>query len=352
MTTFHTLKVAKIEPETRDAVAITFAVPADLASEYQFVPGQHLTLRARVGGEELRRCYSICRPSAPGEIAVAVKAIEGGRFSRYAVADLQPGMALDVMVPQGQFGYQPRPENHGHYLAVAVGSGITPMLAIIATTLATESESFFTLIYGNRTSDSMMFRQGLADLKDRYGQRLQLVYLFSQQAQDSELLSGRPDGEKLRDLGRQLLDFPGFDRTFICGPHTMMEEARDTLTGLGVPAERIFMEHFATAGTPVRQRTSTQAVGRTVTLRQDGRDRLITLSAEDDSILDAALRQGSELPYACKGGVCATCKCRVLKGEVEMGLNYSLEPEQIAAGYVLSCQALPKGDGVVLDFDV
>lgn len=351
MTTFHTLKVAKIEPETRDAVAITFSIPADLQPAYRFVPGQHLTLRTRIGGEELRRCYSICRPSAPGEISVAVKAIDGGRFSRYAVADLRPGMDLDVMVPQGQFGYQPAPGTAGNYLALAVGSGITPMLSIIATTLDTERSSFFTLIYGNRTSDSMMFRQGLCELKDRYRERLQLVYLFSQQAQDSELLSGRPDGAKLRALSQQLLDFPGFDRTFICGPHSMMEEARDTLIALGVAPDNIFMEHFATGSAPVRRATA-QATGYRVTLRQDGRDRLITLSADDDSILDAALRQGSELPYACKGGVCATCKCRIVKGEVEMGLNYSLEPEQIAAGYVLSCQALPKGDGVVLDFDV
>ncbi|WP_058910215.1 1,2-phenylacetyl-CoA epoxidase subunit PaaE [Entomohabitans teleogrylli] len=352
MTTFHTLKVAKIERETADAVAITFAVPHELEAEYAFIPGQHLTLKASPGGEELRRCYSICREATPGEISVAVKAIEGGRFSQYAVADLHSGMALEVMVPQGQFGYRPNPEARGNYLALAAGSGITPMLAILASTLATESESRFTLIYGNRTSQSAMFRQALADLKDRYPGRLQLLWLFSQETQESELLNGRLDAARLRALGERLLDFPGFDRTFICGPQAMMQAARETLIELGVAGEAIFSEHFNTpAQSAARSARRHQAAGTVVTLLQDGRERQITMAASDESILDAALRQGSDLPYACKGGVCATCKCRVIRGEVEMGTNYSLEADQIAAGYVLSCQALPKGNDVVLDFD-
>ena len=351
MTTFHSLKVARIEQETPEAVAITFAVPAELRSHYAFKPGQHLTLKTRLGDEELRRCYSICRAEQPGEICVAVKAIEGGRFSHYAVSDLVAGMAMDVMIPQGTFGYQPQPETQGNYLALAVGSGITPMLAIIGSTLATEPQSTVTLVYGNRSSRSMMFRQALADLKDRYPQRLQLIYLFSQETQESDLLSGRLDGAKLKALGDQLLDLKGFDRTFICGPQSMMQESEAALLALGVAQQNIFIEHFNTPGTAPSLRRREQAAGKIVTLRQDGRDRKITLDAHDESILDAALRQGADLPYACKGGVCATCRCKVVSGEVEMGINYSLEPDQLAAGYVLSCQTLPKGDDVVLDFD-
>lgn len=351
MTTFHSLKVARIEQETPEAVAITFAVPPELRAHYAFKPGQHLTLKTQLAGEELRRCYSICRAEHPGEISVAVKAIEGGRFSQYAVTDLAAGMAIDVMVPQGIFGYQPQPEQTGHYLALAVGSGITPMLAIVSATLAIEPQSRITLVYGNRSTRSMMFRQALGDLKDRYPQRLQLVYLFSQESQESELLSGRLDGAKLKALGAQLLDVKGFDRTFICGPQSMMQDSEAALLEMGVAPQNIFIEHFNTPGTAPSRRSREQAAGKIVTLRQDGRDRKITLDSHDESILDAALRQGADLPYACKGGVCATCRCKVLSGEVEMGTNYSLEPDQLAAGYVLSCQSLPKSNDVVLDFD-
>lgn len=351
MTTFHSLTVARVEPETRDAVTITFAIPDALQAEYAFRPGQHLTVKARLGGEELRRCYSICRSRSPAEISVAVKAIDGGRFSRYAQNDIHQGMALEVMVPQGHFGYQPQAERRGEYLAIAAGSGITPMMAIIGATLATEAQSRFTLIYGNRSSHSMMFRQALADLKDRYPQRLQVVHLFSQESMDSDLLQGRIDGAKLRALSGRLLDFSRVDEAFICGPAVMMDDAEAALGELGMAANSIHLERFNTPGSSVKRATGVQAEGRTVTIRQDGRDRLVALSAEDDSILDAALRQGADLPFACKGGVCATCKCKVLSGEVAMAANYSLEADELAAGYVLSCQALPTSGDVVVDFD-
>ncbi|EIW3593780.1 phenylacetate-CoA oxygenase/reductase subunit PaaK [Salmonella enterica] len=351
MTTFHSLTVANIEQETRDAVTITFAIPDTLRNEYAFRPGQHLTLKTRLGGEELRRCYSICRSRSPSEISVAVKAIDGGRFSRYAQSDIKQGMALEVMVPQGHFGYQPQAGREAHYLAIAAGSGITPMMAIIAATLATEPASQFTLIYGNRSSHSMMFRQALADLKDRYPQRFQVVHLFSQESMDSDMLQGRIDGDKLRALSKNLLDFSHFDDAFICGPSAMMDDAEATLRAMGMPEKAIHLERFNTTGISVKHATGVQAEGRTVTIRQDGRDRLIAISTEDDSILDAALRQGADLPFACKGGVCATCKCKVVQGEVAMAANYSLEDDEVAAGYVLSCQALPKSGDVVVDFD-
>ncbi|EEU1874059.1 2Fe-2S iron-sulfur cluster binding domain-containing protein [Escherichia coli] len=308
MTTFHSLTVAKVEPETRDAVTITFAVPQPLQEAYRFRPGQHLTLKASFDGEELRRCYSICRSYLPGEISVAV-------------------------------------------LAIAAGSGITPMLAIIATTLQTEPESQFTLIYGNRTSQSMMFRQALADLKDKYPQRLQLLCIFSQETLDSDLLHGRIDGEKLQSLGASLINFRLYDEAFICGPAAMMDETEAALKALGMPDKTIHLERFNTPGTRVKRSVNVQSDGQKVTVRQDGRDREIVLNADDESILDAALRQGADLPYACKGGVCATCKCKVLRGKVAMETNYSLEPDELAAGYVLSCQALPLTSDVVVDFD-
>lgn len=351
MTTFHSLTVAKVEPETRDAVTITFAIPPELHDAYRFRPGQHLTLKATLAGEELRRCYSICRGVTPDALSVAVKAIDGGRFSRYARDEIRQGMVLEVMVPQGHFGYQPQAGREGRYLAIAAGSGITPMLAIIHATLATEPASQFTLIYGNRNSQSMMFRQALADLKDSYTGRLQIIHLFSQETLDSTLLHGRIDGEKLRALGDTLLDFRQFDEAFICGPAAMMDEAQTALQALGMPEKAIHLERFNTPGTTAKRAATRQAQGEKVTVRQDGRDREITLTAEDESILDAALRQGADLPYACKGGVCATCKCRVLRGKVEMATNYSLEPDELAAGYVLSCQALPVTPDVVVDFD-
>ncbi|ENF7815645.1 phenylacetate-CoA oxygenase/reductase subunit PaaK [Enterobacter soli] len=351
MTTFHSLTVAKVEPETRDAVTITFAVPQALQEAYRFRPGQHLTLKATLGGDELRRCYSICRSVTPGEISVAVKAIEGGRFSRYARDEIKQGMALEVMVPQGHFGYQPQAEREGHYLAIAAGSGITPMLAILSATLTTEPNSHFTLIYGNRSSQSMMFRQALADLKDKYPQRLQLVCIFSQETLDSDLLHGRIDGEKLQALAKTLINFRQYDEAFICGPSAMMDDAEATLKALGMPEKNIHLERFNTPGSGVKRTVSVQAQGQKVTVRQDGRDREITLTADDESILDAALRQGADLPYACKGGVCATCKCKVVRGKVDMATNYSLEPDELAAGYVLSCQALPLTADVIVDFD-
>ncbi len=260
-------------------------------------------------------------------------------------------MALDVMVPQGHFGYQPLAEREGCYLAIAAGSGITPMLAIISSTLKTEPHSQFTLIYGNRSSQSMMFRQALADLKDSYPTRLQVVNIFSQETLDSELLHGRIDGEKLQALAKHLIDFSQFDEAFICGPAAMMDEAELTLKALGMPEKSLHLERFNTPGTTVKRAHAVQAEGQKVTVRQDGRDRQITLTADDESILDAALRQGADLPYACKGGVCATCKCKVVRGKVDMATNYSLEPDELAAGYVLSCQALPLTHDVVVDFD-
>ncbi|MBK5074648.1 phenylacetate-CoA oxygenase/reductase subunit PaaK [Budviciaceae bacterium CWB-B4] len=353
MTVFHRLNIADITRETPDAVAITLQVPKELRDYYYYTPGQHLTLKARIGGEELRRCYSICSSPLEMRLQIGVKAIPEGRFSGFVNTQLKAGDSIEVMVPQGQFGYQPHPDTSGNYLAIAAGSGITPLLSIIATTLQQETDSQFTLIYGNRTSRGVMFREALTDLKNRYPQRFQVLYLFSQENSDIPLLKGRIDGERLKDIGRILLDYSAFDRAFICGPESLMDDAHIALEQAGIPAGRISSERFnTTLSNNDKAVDSAERIATRLTIVQDGLEQEIEMSTEDNSILDAAMRQGADLPYACKGGVCATCKCKVLAGEVEMGINYSLEPDQIEAGFVLSCQSRPKGDGVVLDFDV
>ncbi|HGM5490004.1 TPA: 1,2-phenylacetyl-CoA epoxidase subunit PaaE [Serratia fonticola] len=352
MTVFHRLNVAAIERETPDAVAITLHVPDELKSHYGYTPGQHLTLKAQVNGEELRRCYSICSAPQEGVLRIGIKAIHQGRFSSFINQSLQVGDELEVMLPQGRFGYQPQAQTQGNYLAIAAGSGITPMLSIIKATLQLEPNSQFTLIYGNRTSRSVMFKEALSDLKNRYPQRFQPLYLFSQENLDSPLLSGRIDRDHLTAIGNTLVNFNEFDHAFICGPETMMDDAHTVLELAGIPAEHIHSERFNTSGIAARPVNAGSRNATQVEILLDGRSLKIDVGSEDDSILDAALRQGADLPYACKGGVCATCKCRLKAGEVDMAINYSLEPDQLAAGYVLSCQSWPRGAGVVLDFDV
>lgn len=352
MTVFHRLSIAAIERDTPDAVAVTFDIPDALREQYRYRPGQHLTLKALINGENLRRCYSICSSPDEETLKIGVKAIYEGRFSNFINQQLNVGDSLDVMIPQGQFGYQPETHTHAHYLAVAAGSGITPLLSIIKATLQTELKSHFVLIYGNRNSRSVMFKESISDLKNRFAERFQVLYLFSQELQDSELLSGRISQQQLLALGNTLLNFKQFDHAFICGPESMMDEVHDTLVSYGIPKEFVHTERFNTSEAKFKPTAAKSNETRQVSIHLDGRTLNISMDSQDDSILDAALRQGADLPYACKGGVCATCKCKLRSGEVEMGVNYSLEPDQIADGYILSCQAWPKGDGVVLDFDV
>ncbi|MDX7986093.1 phenylacetate-CoA oxygenase/reductase subunit PaaK [Xenorhabdus sp. 12] len=351
---FHRLSIAAIERETPEAVTVTLHVPSELKKHFLYQPGQHLTLKARVNGEELRRCYSICSSPQDDVLQIGVKAIYQGRFSTFINQQLKVGDELDVMLPQGNFGHIPSADQQGHYLAIAAGSGITPILSIIKSTLALEPDSTFTLIYGNRTNRSVMFKEVLAYLKNRYLSRFQVLYLFSQEVTDSPLLNGRIDVEHLQRIGKTLLNFTQFDRAFLCGPETMLNDAHAALEQAGMPANCIHSERFNTGNAQARPRPANLAERSEtrVEIHLDGRTFNIAMNAEDDSILDAALRQGADLPYACKGGVCSTCKCQLKSGEVEMNVNYSLEPDQLAAGYILSCQSWPKGDGVVVDFDV
>ena len=351
MTDFYPLKVARADKETPDSVVLHFDVPQDLVEQFRFHPGQHLTIKSNINGEDLRRCYSIC--SAPGEnsLQVGIKAISEGRFSNFAVNEVQPGDELEVMTPQGHFGFSPSPERKVNYLGIAVGSGITPILSMLKSALEQEDNSTFTLLYGNRNVNSMMFRNQLLGLKNRYPDRLHVSYFFSRETNEVDLWNGRLDGDKLRELGSNLFNWSDFDACYVCGPEEILESCYTALVEGGLSEDNYHVERFNTVtkskAKPVNQSENTQ-----VTLKRDGRIMKIDMTSQDDSLLDAALRQGVDLPYACKGGVCATCICKVNSGQVEMGTNYSLEADQVEDGYVLSCQAVPTSSEIEIDFDV
>ena len=356
MSQFHSLTVKQVRTETRDAVSILFDVPATLSHQFRFTQGQYLVMRTQLDGEEVRRSYSICTGVNDGELRVAVKRVPGGRFSAFANDVLSAGDVLEVMPPAGSFNVPLAPERQGRYLAVAAGSGITPILSIIKTTLETEPNSHFTLLYGNRASSSALFREQLEDLKNRYLQRLNLIFVFSREQQDIDLYNGRIDADKCGQLFSRWLDVPRLDAAFICGPQAMTEIVRDRLKDSGMAAERIHFELFAAAGNEQRReareaaRQADSAVSQ-ITVISDGRALAFDLPRNSQSILDAGNAIGAELPYSCKAGVCSTCKCKVVEGEVEMDSNHALEDYEVAAGYVLSCQSYPVSDKVVLDFD-
>ncbi|KQQ57193.1 phenylacetic acid degradation protein [Pseudomonas sp. Leaf127] len=356
MSKFHSLVIKDVRPETREAVSIAFEVPAELADSFRFTQGQHLVMRTHIGGEEVRRSYSICTGANDGELRVAIKRVAGGAFSAYANETLKVGQRLDVMPPSGHFHVPLDPARQGHYLAVAAGSGITPILSIIKTTLQNEPHSQFTLIYGNRSSNAALFREQLEDLKNRYLQRLNLVFVFSREQQDVDLYNGRIDADKCGQLFSRWIDVKSLEAAFICGPQAMTETVREQLVANGLAAERVHFELFAAAGSS-HKREARQAAAQLdaamseITVISDGRELSFALARNSISVLDAGNAQGAELPYSCKAGVCSTCKCKVIAGEVEMDSNFALEDYEVAAGYVLSCQAFPLSDKVVLDFD-
>ena len=354
MSKFHRLPIASVVRETRDAIAITFDVPQTLRDLFRFEAGQHLTLRADIGGEDVRRSYSIC--AAVGEpLRIAVKRTPGGVFSAWANDALRAGGALDVMPPMGHFSVAGDAQAAHHYLGVAAGSGITPLLSIIATALATEPRSRFTLIYGNRSSASVMFRDELAALKDRYLERFNLVHVLSREAQDIELLHGRIDRTKADALFERWVPLAGVDFAFICGPEGMMEAVRESLIAHGLPQDRIRIERFAASipkhthvarPLPVAAQSECE-----VNVIIDGAQRSFLLEKGRENIIDAGLRNGVELPFSCKGGVCSTCRCRLVDGEVDMDVNFALEDYEVARGFILACQSYPVTDRVTVDFD-
>ena len=349
---FARLTVQAVERLTADAVAVTFAVPGDLAATYRFAPGQHLTLRRTVDGQDLRRTYSVCASAAGGPLRVAVKRLEGGAFSTWLTGSLRAGDELDVAPPAGSFGPRVDPGRSRRYGLVAAGSGITPVLSIAATVLDVEPASTVTLLYGNRTQGSVMFLDELADLKDRHPQRLQLLHVLSREEQDSELLSGRLDGARLSRLLATLVPAAEVDEWYLCGPFVMVTEGRQALLDAGVDAAVVHTELFHADAPPPRPPRAAGAVAGTSVVHAQLYGRTTTLTVERDGIpvLDALLAVRPDAPYACKGGVCGTCRARVLSGAVEMDVNWALEPDEVATGVVLTCQAHPTTDVVRLSY--
>lgn len=346
---FHELTVAEVEPLTDDAAAVTFAVPPALADAFAFRAGQSLTLRRSVAGREERRSYSLCAPvgAAP---RIGVREIPGGLFSSWLVREVRPGDRVEVQPPAG--GFRVEAGSGGRHVCIAAGSGITPMLSIAATVLR-EPGSDVALVYGNRTTRSVMFAEELADLKDRHGPRFQLVHVLSREPRDAELLTGRLDGDRLRRLLTGLVPVADADHVWLCGPHAMVEDARVVLTELGVPPERVHVELFyVDVPPPSLERPAAVASGLTsdVTIVLDGLASTAPMPRHA-TVLDSAQATRADLPYACRGGVCGTCRALVREGEVEMLRNYALEPDEVAAGFVLTCQSRPVSDQVTLDLD-
>jgi len=346
---FDELIISDVRPEGAGAVAVSFAVPQDLGGRFAFRPGQYLTLRAMVNGQDMRRSYSIAAlPGGP--LTVGIKRVEGGAFSTFAQG-LRPGDRLQVMPPAGRFICR----DEVRIVLIAAGSGITPMVAIAADALARGAE--VSLIYGNRSRDTIMFRAVLGALKDRHVDRFTLIHVLSREVQDVPLLNGRVDADKLAQLAhRGVVDMAGADGVFLCGPGAMIDEVAARLPDLGVAAGRVHQERFFTADTGPRPARSSAAeggvaTGAEVALLLDGTTRHIRVEATDATILEAAERQGIALPYSCRGGMCCTCRCRVSEGSVEMATNYSLETWELQAGFVLACQARPTSARITLDFD-
>ncbi len=356
MTQFHSLTIREVRPETREAVSIAFDVPPELNDTFRFTQGQHLIVRTHMDGEEVRRSYSICTGVNDGDLRVAVKKVPGGRFSGFANGELKEGDTLEVMPPTGHFHIDLDPQREAHYLAVAAGSGITPILSIIKTTLETEPNSQFTLIYGNRSSGSTLFREALSDLKNAYLGRLNIIYMFSREQQDVDLYNGRIDAHKCDAIFSRWLDTPNLHAAFLCGPQSMTETVKDRLIANGLEKSRVHFELFAVEGQPQRKHRAPEEVAEDeakteVSIISDGRQLDFRVPRDSVNILDAANKEGADLPFSCKAGVCSTCRCKVVEGEVEMDNNFALEDYEIDAGYVLSCQSYPLTDKVVLDFD-
>ena len=350
---FHTLSVADVRRETADAVSVTFDIPPALAADYAFEPGQYLTLRTTINGEDIRRSYSICSGPDDGELRIAVKRVDGGAFSTWANEALAPGHSVDVMTPTGRFGLAYEPGIARTHVAFVAGSGITPILSIARGVLAREPLSRFFLFYGNQTIRGMLFREALEELKDRYLGRFSVFHVLSQEEQDIPVLNGRLDAGHVRLLLRHIVPAASVDDVFLCGPTGMLDAVEPVLAELGISPERIHIERFVSAGggipRPCPSRIDAPA-RYTASLIVDGNRREIPV-AEGEAVLDAALRAGMDLPFACKGGMCSTCRARVVEGAVEMTVNYSLEPWELAAGFVLTCQAHPTTPRVVIDYD-
>ncbi|MEU9499263.1 1,2-phenylacetyl-CoA epoxidase subunit PaaE [Streptomyces sp. NPDC048196] len=345
---FHPLRVQQVERLTDDAVAVTFTVPPELRSAFRHTPGQHIALRRTVDGQEIRRTYSICAPATDEPVLrVGIRHVEDGAFSTYALKELAVGDTVEVMAPAGRFVLAPRP---GHFVGIVGGSGITPVLSIAATLLAQQPDARFCLIRSDRTAASTMFLEEVADLKDRYPDRFQLIHTLSREEQQAGLPSGRLDEDRLRTLLPALLKTDAIDGWYLCGPYGLVQGAERALRTLGVPRNRIHEEIFhVDNGTPTAP-TAKAPAHSTVTATLDGRSGTWPVH-DGESLLEAVLRNRADAPYACKGGVCGTCRAFLVSGEIRMDRNFALESDEVDAGYVLACQSHPATEKVELDFD-
>jgi len=353
---FHPLKIKNIKKETADCVSISFDIPENLASVFEFKEGQNITLKGNIGGEEIRRSYSVCTAPHENELRVAVKKVTGGLFSQFANDVLKKGDTVEVLPPTGKFNAKLHPGKAASYLAIAAGSGITPVVSIIKHILRSQPDSCFTLLYGNRDRNSIIFFDELEGLKNKYIERFNFMNILSRERTDTEIFYGRINRQKLTDL-EKLVPYKSFDEIYLCGPEELIFTANDYFQELGIEKEKIHFELFTTPGQKKSSINTTQTEISTgpksnITLKLDGRSIDFDLGFNSLSILDAALQQGADLPYACKGGVCATCRAKLVEGKVNMDVNYALEKEELEQGFILTCQSHPCSEKVVVDFDV
>ena len=357
MAEFHNLKVADIYKETEDTSVVTFNVPSGLQEAFKFRQGQHLTLKAEINGEDVRRSYSLCSCPTEHKWQVAVKKIPGGKFSTYINEDLNSGDNIEVMAPSGTFGVEVMPKASKNYLFFAAGSGITPVISMLKAHLKAEPNSTCKLFYVNKTAKSIIFKEELEQLRNTYFGRLEIYYFLTKERRDIELFNGRFDDEKMKVLTKTFIDIPDTSEVFLCGPEQMVKYVSDYLVNAGLPKELVHFELFVTGLSEEdikrAERLAQQNVeGTEVIIVDGGKEFAFTMTKEYDNILDAALGAGADLPFACKGGVCSTCKCEVKDGAVEMKINYALDEKEVSQNLVLSCQAVPTSDKVVVDFDV
>lgn len=357
MSKFYSLQVKDLYKETQDCTVITLEVPEELHEMFRFRQGQHLTFRKIWGEEEVRRTYSLCTSPDEKVWSVAVKQIPTGVFSTYVNEQLRVGDWMEVMPPGGPFGVATEPTKSKTYAAFAAGSGITPIMSMIKTHLQLEPESRFVLFYLNKTARSIIFKEQIEALKNKFLGRFQVFYFLDVEKRDIDLLTGRFSAEKLQDINRYLLPFSQVNELFICGPEPMIFMLRDALIDLGMKKNHIHFELFISGLSAEARQQAAQAVeqkieGTHVTIIDGGKDFTFVMGEEYDTILDGALAAGADLPFACKGGVCSTCKCKILEGSVQMKINYALEEYEVAQNFVLSCQAVPTSEKVVVDFDV
>jgi len=351
MKKFHPLTIERIERETMDSVRVALAVPGEFEGDYEFLPGQHLPFEITVGGKKIRRTYSICSGIDERPLEIGVRIQPGGTFSEFVASQLAVGDRLDAMPPSGRFHADLDKAKHCDYLGFAAGSGITPILSIIKSVLEYQPGSRFVLFYGNRKQSTTMFIEDLYALKNRFPERLQLHFVFSQEDQEFPIASGRLDADKVRELYTHFCKGLAPVEAFVCGPDTMIKTVTQTLVELGLDAENVHTERFGIPRKPEKATAVKAADHATITIIMDGHKKDFEMRRDDANIVDAAAGHGIDLPYSCKGGVCATCRCHVREGEVTMATNYGLEPWEVEAGFVLACQSRPVSDAVLLDYD-